>query len=152
VTIETVVGTTDYLDIASENPRLVVADRAALVGVAKAHELAKLVHGGRHYAAVAFLEKGSPVTSVSKGGPGCLATFPKHGSVGHAEHDKVVRRILRIEAPRSNVQLLFRCSYNLSLAITKDIARGNVNRSINVYDSALHSSTRRRGLDVLCAE
>jgi hypothetical protein len=52
--------------------------------------MAKLVHVGRHYAAVAFLEKGSPVTSISKGGPGGFAV-PKHGSIRHAEHDKVGR-------------------------------------------------------------
>jgi hypothetical protein len=37
--------------------------------------MAKLVHVSRHYAAVAFLEKGSPVTSVSKSGPGGFAVL-----------------------------------------------------------------------------
>ena len=105
MTVGAVVGTTDYPDAASEDSQFVLADRVALVGVAKAHDVAKLVHSGRHYAAVAFLEKGSPVTSVSKGGPGGFATLPKHGSVGHAEHDKVVRWIRRIETARRNTQL-----------------------------------------------
>jgi hypothetical protein len=98
------------------------------------------VHGGRHYAAVAFLEKGSPVTSVSKGGPAVTTTLPKHASVRHAEHDKVVRWIRRMEAPLTNVQLSFHCGYKLVLVITKDIARGNGYRSIYVHASALHFS------------
>jgi hypothetical protein len=63
MSVEAVVGTTEHPDTASKGSRLVLADRAALVGVAKAHEVAELVHGGRHYAAVAFLEKAvcSPV-------------------------------------------------------------------------------------------
>jgi hypothetical protein len=37
--------------------------------------------------------KGSPVTSISKGGPGGSAAVPKHGSIRHAKHDKVMGRI-----------------------------------------------------------
>jgi hypothetical protein len=54
--------------------------------------------------------------------------------------------------PRANAQLEFRCGYNLVLAITKDVARRNIDGSIYVHDSVLHSLSRRRGLDVLGAE
>jgi hypothetical protein len=51
-----------------------------------------------------------------------------------------------------NAQLEFRCGYNLLLAITKDIARSNVDWSIYIHDSVLHSVTSSGGLDVLGAE
>jgi hypothetical protein len=152
VTVETVVGTTDHHDAASKDSQLVLADRVALVRVAKVHEVVKLVHGGRHYTAVAFLEKGSLITSASKGYPDGSAISPKHGPVGHAEHDKVVMWIRRIEAPSSNAQLSFRCSYNLVLAITKDVARRAFDGSLSVHDSALHSMTESGELDIPCAK
>jgi hypothetical protein len=59
--------------------------------------MAKLVHVGRHYAAVAFLEKGSPVTSISKGGPGGFAAVPNMDPLGMQNMTKS-RWIRRIEA------------------------------------------------------
>jgi hypothetical protein len=50
--------------------------------VAEAHEMAKLVHVGRHYAAVAFLEKGSPVTSISKAAQVVLPPSPNMDPLG----------------------------------------------------------------------
>jgi hypothetical protein len=49
-----------------------------------------------------------------------------------------------MDGSQANAQLLFRCGYNL-LAITKDVARSNVDVSIYVHNSALHSVTHVAG-------